>query len=164
MKKTPIGLAACAMVLAACGSSLPSTGTTTATTTRPTTTTINAAAVGGKVVAILNAGNAAIQQDKKISNNTQAFTAISNEFASQAQKIQDLTYPPNAVSDAKALAAILEKLSVDAQQASTASLATVSVIEANVANDEGTEAADSAALKHDLGVSTVAATTTTAAA
>lgn len=131
-----------------------STGAGTPTTVQ-VTTTVSTTAVGQKVLAILTAGEAAIEHAKTLSGNA-SYTAASNAFDTGAQQLQALDYPPAARADAKAEVAILEKLSVDAQQAITDP--SESVVQ-NVENDEGTEKADSDALRHDLGLPPAAAST-----
>ncbi len=104
--------------------------------------------MGQQVASILAAGSAAITKAKAESGNT-AYADASTAFNATAQQLQALTYPANAQADAKALVAILEKLSADATQAESDAGATVLQ---NVQNDEGTELADSDALRHDLGL------------
>ena len=149
---------ACLMALAGCGSSGSASTTTAvpATTAAPsstaaTTTTLNVKAVGQKVLAIINSGNAAIDRDKKISGQSTEFKAVSGDFSSAAQQLQALTYPPDA-ADAKALVAILNKLAFDASQAATASATSLNSLLTVIETDEGTEVADSDSLRHDLGL------------
>ena len=85
---------ACLMALAGCGSSGSASTTTAvpATTAAPsstaaTTTTLNVKAVGQKVLAIINSGNAAIDRDKKISGQSTEFKAVSGDFSSAAQQL-----------------------------------------------------------------------------
>jgi hypothetical protein len=160
MNKAPmLGLAVLAVALAACGSSgpsaVPATGlpgspeaTATTTSTSVTTTTLSTAAVGQKVLTALNAGSASIAQAKQESGNAE-YTAASTAFSNTAQAIQAIDYPAADQGDAKALVAILEKLSLDAQQVIDAP--TAATLQ-NIENDEGTELADSDALRHDLGL------------
>jgi hypothetical protein len=150
---------ACLMALAGCGSSGSASTTTAvpATTAAPsstaaTTTTLNVKAVGQKVLAIINSGNAAIDRDKKISGQSTEFKAVSGDFSSAAQQLQALTYPPDAAADAKALVAILNKLAFDASQAATASATSLNSLLTVIETDEGTEVADSDSLRHDLGL------------
>jgi len=122
----------------------------------PTTATvppINAKALGQKVLAIIDSGNAAIQADKQKSPNRVAFTDVSAVFASTAQQLQSLTYPADAQADAKAVVAILETLSGDTSQlAQATSVVEQDAILGNITNDETTDEADSDALRHDLGL------------
>jgi hypothetical protein len=121
----------------------------------PTTTssTASTAAVGQQVLAILTNGNAAVQRDKEGSNTNAAATAVANDFASVAQQLQAIMFPGGTTADdAKTLVAILNKLSEDASQLAGASAALIAPITANITNDEGTEKADAAALRHDLGL------------
>lgn len=146
------GLALAGVVLSAC--------TTTSTIVEKvavapatTTTTIDVHALGQKVMSILSTGNAEITQDKAISDNTTSFDDISKAFSSTAQALQSLAYPANAQSDAKALDAALVKLSEDASIIAGASdLSMLQASENSMVSDEGTEEADSDALRHDLGL------------
>lgn len=156
-------LVAGSLVLAACGSNSPAARRSTTTTaglrastsTSLTTTTVSAAVVGQKVLAIIKASNDQIQANKALPDS-QWPTADAQAFQSAAEQLQALTYPPDAQADAKALVAILEKLAYD-----SSSLATDAQNENAVGaesdatattNDEGTELADSDALRHDLGL------------
>lgn len=151
-----IGVVLVALALAACGAS---TGTaTTATPTARTTvavvastTTFDKQALGRQVLAILHAGNARIAQEKKLPG-TSAFEPISKTFGDVAQQLAALTYPASAQADAKALVAILDKLSFDASQVPSASLATASGLYSVMESDQGTELANSDALRRDLGL------------
>jgi hypothetical protein len=145
------------MSLAACSSTpsaSPSTSVaaSTATNSMPSTTssTVSVAAVGQQVLSIISTNNAAIQA-AKTQPGTSGFPAIATAFGTAAQQLQNLNYPANAQADAKALVAILEKLSVDASQASNAGAA-IGAVAQNVSSDEGTERADQDALRHDLGL------------
>jgi hypothetical protein len=145
-------------VLAGCSST--STGPTTTTTTTSTgiapavsTTTVSTAALAQQVLSIITVGNANVQRDKAISDNSVALPKISADFSSAAQQLQALTYPAAFQTDAKALVAILEKLSFDATTLnSTTDLSLLQSAAATLTNDEGTEVATSGALRHDLGL------------
>jgi len=70
---------------------------------------------GQHVTSILSAGTSQVDQDKNISNTSQEGTALSKDFSNIANQLQGVVYPPNAQSDAKALVAIMNKVSYDAQ-------------------------------------------------
>ncbi len=149
-------LAGC-IVLGACSSSKPTTTATASSTTAAptttvgtTTTTIDVKALGQQVLTIINTNEARITADKAKPGTT-GFADIAASFSAAAQQLQNLTYPADAQSDAKALSAILVKLSADASQAAQPD-ALLGDIAQNLTNDEGTELADSDALRHDLGL------------
>jgi hypothetical protein len=143
--------------LGACSSTTdppPPSGSTAVTTTTAapvTTTTVSTAAVAAHVSQILANGNNAITAAKVLNGNA-AYTAASTAFNSAALQLQAFTYPAAAQSDAKTLVAILFKLSEDATQMVSAGINAASVGQ-NIENDEGTEEADSNALRHDLALS-----------
>jgi|GEM_PF-7094931 len=159
--KRIIVLATIALALAGCSAASGTKATTnsTASTTASLApaisapTTISTSAVGQQVLAIITASNANVQRDKAISDNSVALPAVAADFASASQKLQALVYPASAQSDAKALVAILEKLSFDANTLnSTTDLSLLQSDAATLTNDEGTEVAASSALRHDLGL------------
>jgi len=126
-QRVALACLAMATVAAGCGSTTPSSQdkpTRTAPTTQPhpkpslpltTTTTQSSAVAGQHVTSILSAGTSQVDQDKNISNTSQEGTALSKDFSNIANQLQGVVYPPNAQSDAKALVAIMNKVSYDAQ-------------------------------------------------
>ncbi len=120
------------------------------TSVQPSTTasTVSVAVLDQHVLAILNAGNATIAADKAKPGDT-GFPGVQAAFNNTAQQLQGLTYPSASQADAKTLVAILEKLSADVGQVIASPNTTE---EQNIENDEGTELADSDALRHDLGL------------
>ncbi|NNN22445.1 MAG: hypothetical protein HKL80_10650 [Acidimicrobiales bacterium] len=117
-----------------------------------TTSKAPAVNVGPQVLIIINNGNAQIQKDKAISDQSAAFKAVSSDFSNVASQLQALTYPASAQADAKAVIHDLNKLSYDTSQAATASLSMLQALEQTIVSDEGTEKADSDALRSDLGL------------
>ena len=154
--KLGAALVAACVVLGACSSSKPSTtaagpsSSLSPTTTAAATTTIDVKALGQQVLSIISTNDATIDTDKAKPGTT-GFPGVAAAFDNAAQQLQNLTYPSNAQADAKALVAILEKLSADASQASKPD-ALLAGIAQNITNDESTEHADNEALRHDLGL------------
>ena len=144
------------LLLASCSSGSSSTATTSTTSTTAatgvTTTTVSTSAVAQQVLSILTTDNANVQRDKAISDNSVALPKVAGDFSLAAQQLQALTYPASAQSDAKALVAILEKLSVDANQLNTSDPGLAQSVAQTLTSDEGTEAGDSGALRNDLGL------------
>lgn len=145
--KRIVVLSIAVLALAGCSSKAASSSGTT-TTTGATATTQNTATLGAHVLAIINTASATVNTDKAESGDS-GFPGVKAAFNNAAQQLQALTYPSADQSDAKALVAILEKLSVDVSQV-IAAPATGEI--QNLENDEGTELADSDALRHDLGL------------
>lgn len=151
-KTKMIGAAAmfsAAVTLAACGSSTPATQNT------PTKQqAVNVRAVGKQFLAIVNAGNAAVQADKKNPSNRAGFIAISGAFSKTANQLQGLTYPPNARADAAALVGAMQRLSVDAadlaQALNTPGAAQTDL--AKIQRDESAELVASNNLRYKLGL------------
>lgn len=142
--KRIIVLSIAVLALAGCSSKAASTATTGATST----TAPNTAALGAHVLAIINTASSTVNKDKAEPGDS-GFPGVKAAFNNAAQQLQALTYPSADQSDAKALVAILEKLSEDvAQVIQSPNTAEIQ----NVENDEGTEVADSDALRHDLGL------------
>jgi hypothetical protein len=100
-----------------------------------------------QVKAIIAAANA--QVDKDNAEHSQAGVAAgSRTFAAKAAQLRALHYPANARADAKALEAVIEKLSYDLHEASVDGA--TAAISAALVNDAGTEQADRVALESDL--------------
>ncbi|HEX7355262.1 MAG TPA: hypothetical protein VF288_10570 [Mycobacteriales bacterium] len=139
-----------ALGLAACGSA-------SSATPAPAHAAVPAAhpsapSVGPQVLAIINEGNAAVTKDRQIKDETAADDAIASAFSSAASKLRGLSYPASATGDAKALEAVLDKLAADVTQLATDTVSDASEVDQDIVSDEATEAADSDALRSDLGL------------
>lgn len=145
---------AIALGAAACGGGSGKPAAVTPTTNGATTsTTIDVAHLSQKVLSFLNAGNAAIIRDENIKNLNTAAAHVSRDFSAAANDLQALSYPSADQGDAKALVAILQKLSVDAGQLALATEVSVQQsLLSSILSDEGTERGDSNALRQDLGL------------
>jgi hypothetical protein len=138
-----------AITLAACGSSTPAAQRTP--TKQPT---VNVHTVGKQFLAIVDAGNAAVQADKKNPSNRAGFVAISGAFSKTANQLQSLTYPPDARADAATLVSAMQRLSVDAANLAQAlnTPATAQVDLAKIQRDESAELVASNNLRYTLGL------------
>ncbi len=123
----------------------------------PSTATLRHEA-GVQVLRIINTENGAIQKAKARTD----FAAASKDFSTAATELRAVKYPKLARADAKALEGILGTLSYDAGQVAIyatrekdGTLSAIAVLEglmSTVQGNEGTELADSDALRADLGL------------
>lgn len=125
----------------------------TSTTGPSAATRATASGVGQKVLAILNQGDSAFDQDRSIPDQAASFRAISRDFTVMAQGLQALSFPASAQADSKTLILAFSKLSHDASEiASATDKMEVRAIVTKMDDDEETAKAASDTLRNDLGL------------
>jgi hypothetical protein len=107
------------------------------------------------VLQIITSTNSALAREAAMRNVGQAFTAEGGDFSLGAQRLQSLSYPPNAQAEATALASILDKLAEESNQIGSQIIRHPSILESllpTLDQDEATKLVDSDALLHDFGL------------